>query len=145
MSFHLNSQPSSQEKFTSIGYQLIPRIVINRNSHDQLQHSMYRSRSAMDSLPWPLVWIPFLVGVFCLCKMAGFVASELQFAFHRSQLHRFRHTGGQASSKNSEGKAWALVTGASDGVGKACVDKLAGQGFSKCTNVVDGLFNLMPP
>jgi len=51
-------------------------------------------------------------------------------ALHTSKLSRYLHSGNQVRDGKGDSNAWALVTGASDGIGHAFVEQLASQGFN---------------
>lgn len=65
-----------------------------------------------------------------LKNLCGFI--RLYF-LHRSKLSRYQHSIQRLSSKeekSSNGRAWALVTGASDGIGYGFVQQLASKSFN---------------
>ncbi|KIX05795.1 uncharacterized protein Z518_03767 [Rhinocladiella mackenziei CBS 650.93] len=64
-----------------------------------------------------------LVGFLTLSWFLYKAVELVRFLLHSSKLSRYQHT-------TSGGKSWALVTGASDGIGKGFAQELCSRGFN---------------
>ncbi len=66
----------------------------------------------------------FLLGLSAIYLLYNFSTFVYLYVFHRSRLDRYQSTGG------SQKRSWALVTGASDGIGKGFATQLCQRGFN---------------
>ncbi len=71
-----------------------------------------------------------LVGLFTIAFIGYRIFTILQFLFHSSTLYRYAHNPNPGLELERQlSKPWALVTGASDGVGRGLAEELCSRGF----------------
>ena len=74
--------------------------------------------------------ISALVGLLTITFLGYKVFVGLQFVFHSSTLYRYAHNPNPALELERQlSKPWALITGASDGVGKGLAEEFCSRGF----------------